>query len=271
MSPRSKSTWRATTIATLALVCLAACAHRDEAAGDSQASATAAPAATNFTQAADESNAAASSEPSSPPLSQADATASDGSARAPTPAPAGTDSSVAAAGATPSLEPSGGDEPQSTAAPTGSEPQCITLEAEPYCRAWSNDTAVSTQTEYVRSGETVNAWKRMITIVRYKNVASLDQVIPTYMKLVQPSLYPQGAKPVFITPDSPQHKQEIATRFLLSAANASDNEYTVAYFRADDTPPAYSLIFSQHITPGMDSPSQHLYESWINDLRSVKL
>jgi hypothetical protein len=261
MTSRPISTWRGTTIAILALVCLGACAHRNEAANDSQAAATAAPAATSFTpqadvsdavtsseastapaQSTDASGATASNEPSSPALSQADGTASDGSSGTP-----------------------------AAAAPAGSEPQCITLEAESYCKGWSNDTALSTQTEYVRSGETVNAWKRMITIVRYKNLGSLDQIIPTYMKLVQPDLYPPGAKPIFIKPDSPQHKEEIATRFLLTDTNGSDHEYTVAYFRADGVPPAYALLFSQHVFAGMDSPSQTLYESWINDLRAVKL
>ncbi len=111
----------------------------------------------------------------------------------------------------------------------------------------------------------------MITIVRYKNLGSLNQIIPTYMKLVQPYLYPQGAKPVFIRPDTLQHNEEIATRFLLSGTNDSDNEYTVAYFRADAAPPAYSLVFSQHIIAGMESPSETLYHTWINDLRAVKL
>jgi hypothetical protein len=258
------------TFAILALAILGACAHRNDASSDTQTGTTAAPTATGLTQPTDDASAMESPDPSSPPAQSSDESAAAVSSDSSSP-PVSQAENPAATGDAQSSTPAGTDSPVAAAAQTGDEPQCIALEAESYCKAWSDDNDLRTQTEYVRSGETVDAWKRMITIVRYKQLGSLNEVMPTYMKLIGPSIYPRGAQPVFIKPDASQHKEEIATRFILSGTDASNNEYTVAYFRADATPPAYALVFSQHIVAGMDTPSMTLYHSWINDLRAVKL
>ncbi len=71
--------------------------------------------------------------------------------------------------------------------------------ASSYCRAWSAKNSSMMKTEFVRSGETVDHWQNMVTIIRYDNVHTVKGAIANYMQVVAPYLGPtrtrSGSRP----------------------------------------------------------------------------
>jgi hypothetical protein len=144
---------------------------------------------------------------------------------------------------------------------------CFKLDGQSYCHAWSAKDATSTKTEFLRSGETVDRWQNMVTILSYGDVHTLAGATGRYMAIVKPYLGP-GANPQWVTPKKPLHAGEAATRLLLSSG--SDTEYVVVYFAADPGKPAYVVAFSQHVPlPSGQTPTLAQYGHWVNDMRAM--
>jgi hypothetical protein len=146
---------------------------------------------------------------------------------------------------------------------------CFKLGGESYCRAWSAKNASMMKTEFLRSGETVDRWQNMVTIIRYNDVHTVKGAIANYMAVVSPYLGPD-AHPQWVTPQNASADREVATRLVLSTADGSDSEYVVAYFEAQPGKPAFAIAFSQHIPlPSGKTPTMAQYGKWLNDMRSI--
>ncbi len=146
---------------------------------------------------------------------------------------------------------------------------CFKLGGESYCRAWSAKNSSMMKTEFVRSGETVDHWQNMVTIIRYDNVHTVKGAIANYMQVVAPYLGPD-AHPQWVTPKNASPDREVATRLVLSTADDSDSEYVVAYFEAQPGKPAYAIAFSQHIPlPSGETPTMAQYGKWLTDMRAI--
>jgi hypothetical protein len=156
----------------------------------------------------------------------------------------------------------------SLAAPAAAS-SCFTVEGQSYCYAWSAKDASMMKTEYVRSGETVDHWKRMVTILQYNDVHTLEGATAKYMAVVRPYM-DANARPQWVTPKNPKHAGEAATRLLLSSPDGSDVEYVVVYFFSDPGKPAYVIAFSQRVPlPNDEIPTMAQYGAWLNDLRAI--
>ena len=146
---------------------------------------------------------------------------------------------------------------------------CIKLDSQSYCMAWSaSDTWVSKR-EYLRAGETVNHWQNMVTIIRYKDLSSIRQVIPRYFATIRPYLG-SDAHPQWVTPKHALHKEAMATRLVLSTPDNSESEYVVAYFFSNGQKPAYAIIFSQHIPLPYGTPTMAQYGRWLDDMQAIR-
>jgi hypothetical protein len=146
---------------------------------------------------------------------------------------------------------------------------CFKLGGESYCRAWSAKNSAMMKTEFLRSGETVDRWQNMVTVIRYNNVHTVKGAIANYMQVVAQYLGPD-AHPQWVTPKNASPDREVATRLVLSTANGSDSEYVVAYFEAQPGKPAYAIAFSQHIPlPSGETPTMAQYGKWLTDMRAI--
>jgi hypothetical protein len=153
-------------------------------------------------------------------------------------------------------------------APAGGTP-CFRLDGQSYCYAWSAKNASMMKSEYVRAGESVDHWKRMVTILRYDDVHSLEGATARYMASVKSYLGPD-AHPQWVTPKNPNHAQETATRLVLATPDGSYGEYVVAYFYADPGKPAYVIAFSQALPlPSGETPTMAQYGAWLKDMRAI--
>jgi hypothetical protein len=146
---------------------------------------------------------------------------------------------------------------------------CFKLGGQTYCRAWSAKNSAMMKTEFLRSGETVDHWQNMVTVIRYNNVHTVKGAIANYMQVVAQYLDPD-AHPQWVTPKNASPDREVATRLVLSTADGSDSEYVVAYFEAQPGKPAYAIAFSQHIPlPSAETPTMTQYGKWLTDMRAI--
>lgn len=147
-------------------------------------------------------------------------------------------------------------------------PPCVKLDGQTYCRVWSAKDATQSKTELLRSGETVDRWQNMITILRYDGV-NLQTAIARYMSIVRAYMGPDD-RPVWIQPKQGPHQRAVATRLVLQTPDGADGEYAVVYFFSDPGKPVYAIVFSQHLPlPSGDVPSMKQYGRWLSDMQSM--
>ena len=152
---------------------------------------------------------------------------------------------------------------------TANATTCFKLDSQSYCLAWSASDSSVSKREYLRSGETVNRWQNMVTIIRYNDLSSIRQVIPRYFSVIRPYLG-GDARPQWVTPKHAAHREAIATRLVLSAPDSSESEYVVAYFFSDGHKPAYAIIFSQHVPLPYGTPTLSQYGRWLDDMQAIR-
>ena len=140
---------------------------------------------------------------------------------------------------------------------------CVSLDNQSYCLAWSNSTSALDTYEYVRSGETVDDWKNLITLQRYNTSASFDE-----MMRAQDAQLRKSVKPHWFKPANPVHTNETATEVKLT--DGSDTEYTLFYFFQDTGRRIESAIFSRHkpLASG-EPPSRAQLDRWISQMRAM--
>jgi hypothetical protein len=144
----------------------------------------------------------------------------------------------------------------------------VTLDHQSYCRVWSAKSATMSKTEFLRSGERVDNWQNMITILRYNN-SSLTGAIRSYMSVVRADMGPAD-RPVWIAPNHGSHQAAAATRLVLQTPDWSESEYVVVYFFSDPGKPVYAVAFSQRLPlPSDEIPTMTLYGRWLDDMQAM--
>jgi hypothetical protein len=124
------------------------------------------------------------------------------------------------------------------------------------------------KTEFLRSGETVDRWQNMITILRY-NDSTLAGAIHTYMSIARAYMGPRD-HPVWIAPTHGPRHASAATRLVLQSPDGSDGEYVVIYFFSDPGKPVYAIAFSQHLPlPSHEIPTMSEYGKWLTDMEAM--
>jgi len=150
----------------------------------------------------------------------------------------------------------------------GAAAPCVKLDRQSYCRVWSAKNTSMSKTEFLRSGETVDRWQNMITILRYNN-STLKGAIQTYMSTVRAYMGPHDS-PVWIAPTHGSHNEAAATRLVLQSPDGSDGEYVVVYFFSDSGKPVYAIAFSQHLPlPSHEIPTMAQYGKWLTDMQAM--
>ena len=150
----------------------------------------------------------------------------------------------------------------------GAPAPCIKLDRQSYCRVWSAENSSMSKTEFLRSGETVDRWQNMITILRYNN-STLGGAIHAYMSIVKAYMGPHD-RPVWIAPTHGPHHAAAATRLVLQSPDGSDGEYVVVYFFSDPGKPVYAVAFSQHLPlPSHEIPTMSQYGKWLTDMQAM--
>ncbi len=120
---------------------------------------------------------------------------------------------------------------------------CFEFDKQEYCLKWGSVDGTITN-EYLRAGETVDAWVRMITFKEYAGTKELKDFLPNYMQAVRPLL---ALKPEILGPKVKKHKDEMMLLLLLLAPDKSHYEYVVHRVYTDEEGPVKSVIFSLRI------------------------
>ena len=121
---------------------------------------------------------------------------------------------------------------------------CLTFDAQEYCLSWASVDGATTSNEYLRSGETVDAWVRMVTVKDYAGTKELKDFIPGYMDSVRPYM---AMKADVFGPNEKKHKDELLLLLLLLAPDKSHYEYVIHRVYVDEEGPVRSVIFSLRI------------------------
>jgi hypothetical protein len=143
---------------------------------------------------------------------------------------------------------------------------CVYLDQQTYCQGWSNSTKILDTYEFVRSGETVDNWKNLVTLQLYK-------VRPAFAEFIDAQntqLLKSGTKPRWIQFANPRHTHETATAVTLTSG--SDTEYTFFYFYEDAGQPIKGVIFSRHkaLASG-EPPSDAQIERWVAQMNKMSM
>lgn len=142
------------------------------------------------------------------------------------------------------------------------------LDGQSYCRVWSAKSSSESKTEFLRSGETVDRWQNMITILRYSH-STLKAAAAEYLAIVR-AYMGSDDHPVWIKPTHGPHHEAAATRLVLQDPHGADGEYVVVYFFADPGKPVYAIAFSQHLPlPSGEIPTKTQYGNWLNGLQAM--
>jgi hypothetical protein len=141
---------------------------------------------------------------------------------------------------------------------------CVQLDKQAYCLAWSHSGSDLDTWEYVRSGETVDNWKNLLTIQRFKVRAAFDDFIGAQ----NDQLLKSGGNPRWFKVANPIHDKEAGTYVKLTSG--SDTEYTLFYFFQDTGQRIEGVIFSRHkaLASG-EPPSQAQLNTWVREMRAM--
>ncbi len=150
----------------------------------------------------------------------------------------------------------------------GPAAQCLTIDGQSYCKAWSDRNDWMSKTEFVRKGETVDHWQNMVTILRFDGLDSAHAVAKKYLSMVGSYIRPPGSAPVWIVPSGGAHADAAATRTIL-AADGVQPEYVVVYLFHDAGQPGYAIVFSQHLPLPGDDPTKADYGRWLHAMAAV--
>jgi hypothetical protein len=146
---------------------------------------------------------------------------------------------------------------------------CLTIEGQTYCKAWSMDNHAIVKTEFVRSNETVDDWHRLVTVIHYKHVSSIKDVVTQYLAGVSQFMGP-GARPQWVVPKNGPHADSVATRLVLSTPDGSYSEYEVVLLYVDSGKGGHAVVFSQRLPlPNNAIPTMAQYGHWLADMTAI--
>ncbi|MBV8489369.1 MAG: hypothetical protein JO199_02475 [Candidatus Eremiobacteraeota bacterium] len=145
-----------------------------------------------------------------------------------------------------------------------STPACVTLDGEQYCKLRSQKTTYVRSTEYVRSGETLANWKKLVTIQVYPDKRDTFDGVTTSL---DESLKKMGLNPVWNRADGQVHDRETDTQVVI--AKGRDLEYTTFVYYQDGDEPLVGIIFSQRPPLAGGDPTQQQFLNWAVQLRRL--
>lgn len=128
--------------------------------------------------------------------------------------------------------------------PCFAAPVSIRFNGDTYFLVWAHKDGQVISNEYLRVGETVDKWNRMITVKQYTQSAALKDVLPSYLDYIQPML---ALKPDFLVPNQKKHQDEVTMLLTLLAPDKSHYEYVVHHMYVDKDKPVMSVLFSLNI------------------------
>ena len=104
--------------------------------------------------------------------------------------------------------------------------------------------------EYVPEGQSLTNWTTLMAVRRFGSASELKEVLPVYMRTIQPVL---AGKPYFLKRNGVDPSQEVMLVLLLVAPDKTYHEYNLhRFFRTPDGVTAYQ--FAQRI-PRTGDPS----------------
>lgn len=146
----------------------------------------------------------------------------------------------------------------------------VQFDKQEYYLKWASVDTVTTN-EYIRPGETIKTWTRMITFKEYAGTKELKDFLPNYMQAVSPLL---ALKPQFLHPKVKKHKDEMMLLLLLLAPDKSHYEHVVHRVYVDEGGPVQSLIFSLRIPFSSEVSFNEVMENrgkWMKELGELEL
>ncbi len=123
--------------------------------------------------------------------------------------------------------------------------ECITFDERDYCEIWNNKAEDMHTIELLSKGQSLESWSSMITIRNYDGKSALKEVLPGYVKGVQPMF---ALEPDFLVNENSSNTEEVYLRMLLLAPDKSHYEYVInRFYRGDDN--SVKSIFYSHRIP----------------------
>lgn len=148
--------------------------------------------------------------------------------------------------------------------------ECVSFIGDKYCKVWKNEKGDIETIEYLRKGQTLKSWDKMITVKKYSDKSALKLVLPGYVKSVN-SMF--AIKPEILTANDSIHDEEVYLLMLLLAPDKSHYEYVVNRFYRDKN--TVKSIFYSHKIPFKEKVNFTEVEkkkyTWLEQLRSNKI
>lgn len=141
----------------------------------------------------------------------------------------------------------------------------IRFDGEQYQLAWTGDGPAIFH-EYLRAGETVESWTRMITFSVAEGTATgiKEQYLEQrrHLMLFEPDI---------LTSTNSPYTEDLIVTLVLQAPNQPDAEFVMTRLVADPGEPVRLLTFSMKIAPEDAGSALAAMDGWINELGSFSL
>lgn len=154
--------------------------------------------------------------------------------------------------------------------------QDLKFDGETYSRAFSDDSHETNTYEYVRAGETLENWKRLIGIRHFRAAKTLRDVLPSYLEQIGPALV---RKPEILRRDGTDEVEEVLLILHLAPPDRSYIELNFHRFvELKDGRGVVAYQFAYKHRLDREDAAEQLREftrehqqDWLRELGSLKL
>ena len=147
---------------------------------------------------------------------------------------------------------------------------CLEHMSESYCKVWEkNDDGVHT-VEFLKKDESLKSWSEMITVRKYEKKKHLKEVLPGYIKSVQPMF---ALKPDILSKDGTGNEEDILILLTLLSPNKSHYEYVVNHFYHTGSGVVWSVFYTHKLPFAKEVNFNEILENrsaWISSVAKIK-
>ncbi|NNC98421.1 MAG: hypothetical protein HKN88_10170 [Gammaproteobacteria bacterium] len=147
---------------------------------------------------------------------------------------------------------------------------CISFGESEFCQVWESDKNDVKTSEYLPNGQSLEAWKNMITVRKYSNKTKLKEVLPNYVNSVKPMF---ALAPEILQNEDTSYPEDVYLLLTLLAPDKSRYEYVINRFYSDGND-VYSIFYSHKLPFAKEIDFTEVMENkykWLELLRSIEI